>query len=203
MDNCCKLKHGVDIHPALAIVFEGFPLKNQHFLRSWGSVPRSTTIDIHSLPKKYPTGCCGVTCLMFQHRFANDWHPYSVYLNGFKQRYYWLLGLGLNDYLRHRHRQRLQGRWNIFWLWNMAKWSRTSKVVNLQYMGMIGNLSSDFFTKNNGYPMIDIIRGRRRLPHFCSPKLWLLNQGSLNYLFSGIKQCKCMVILKDFPYNIL
>ncbi len=26
-------------------------------------------------------------------------------------------------------------------------------------------------------------------------------QGSLNYLFGGIKQCKCLVILRDFLYN--
>ena len=27
-----------------------------------------------------------------------------------------------------------------------------------------------------------------------------LQQRSLNFLFGGIKQCKCMVILRDFPY---
>ena len=29
----------------------------------------------------------------------------------------------------------------------------------------------------------------------------LITQGSFNYPFGGIKQCKCIVILKDFPYN--
>ena len=26
-------------------------------------------------------------------------------------------------------------------------------------------------------------------------------QGPLNHLFGGIKQCKCMVILRHFPYD--
>ena len=30
---------------------------------------------------------------------------------------------------------------------------------------------------------------------------WLTLQGSFNYPFGGIKQCKCMIILRDFSYN--
>ena len=35
----------------------------------------------------------------------------------------------------------------------------------------------------------------------CDVVVCLFVQGSLNYLLGGIKQCKSMVILWDFPYN--
>ena len=119
MDNCCK--PGLDIHPALGIVFEGFPLKLQ---RSWGWRSNTTSISFQKI-SHWMLGCLlkhfyNVICLTFKHRSRTiDIH--ILYLNGFKDRYGWTITCVIAWAKVARTMK------HLLWLWNMAKWSRKWK----------------------------------------------------------------------------
>ena len=163
MDNCCK--PGLDIHPALGIVFEGFPLKLQ---RSWGWRSNTTSISFQKI-SHWMLGCLlkhfyNVICLTFKHRSRTiDIH--ILYLNGFKDRYGWTITCVIAWAKVARTMK------HLLWLWNMAKWSR--KWKNRESAIHI------LFLPKTGLPNDWHYQRQKEIAKMVSPKLWLLNALSL------------------------
>ena len=159
MDNCCK--PGIDIHPTLGIVFEGFPLKLQ---RSWGWRSNTTSISFQKI-SHWMLGCLlkhfnNVICLMFKYRSRTiDIH--ILYLNGFKDWYGWTITCVIAWAKVARMMK------HLLWLWNMAKWSR--KWKNRESAIHI------LFLPETGLPNDWHYQRQKEIAKIVSPKLWLLN----------------------------